>query len=112
MVFQDLHNIEEKRALCLVFESMLPSEAVLLTHPGKTEGLAGKSAYEDVVLRDLFDWHLGNVVTGDLVVIAVIRAVGLASKAVPLRGEEALSSSRLKAQARTADPGEKIDETE
>lgn len=103
-------DVEEKRALGLAFETMLPAKRVLLGDPGDRERLAGEAGQQDVVVGNLLNGDLGDVAVDG--VIAEIRPVGDLGILVPLGGKDAPTAGRLEPAAEATDPREEVDKGE
>ena len=63
------------------------------------------------MVGDLLRVHLDDV-TGDLMTVNEVLAVGLLRESVPLRGEDTATATRFEAEPDAADPGEEVDEGE
>ena len=67
---------------------------------------------QNVMRRYVRRVHLRDVAGDRVRVMGEIRAIGLVAICVPLAGEDAFPTHRLKPQPHPADTGEQIDESE
>lgn len=107
VVPEDAGDFEEEIALALVIESVASAQGEFFADAGEAEGLAGKTAAEDVVG--------GNVAGADRADIAgwfllEICLVGPAGPAVPVAREDAMGAGAGEGEAEAADAAEEVDE--
>src|SRR5260221_2890174 len=111
VVRNDLRGIKEERALGIAEETVRTTERVFLGNPGKRERLAGKTREQHVVFgNERGVLGIGPDVAGDFMVVGIVEPVGLLALRIPFGREHAATSGRLKAPAKSANSGEKIDE--
>ena len=107
VIVENIGDGEEEVALLNVLEAVLAAEAVLLGDAREAEGLAGKTATEDVELRNVGHGHGMDVAVRGF---AEVGRVGLPAELVPVAGEDALASGALEGEPEPADAAEEIDE--
>ena len=109
VVVENVGDGEEEVALLFVLEAVFPSQAVLLGDTREAEGLAGKTAAENVMGRDVFDIDLVDIACR---FFAEVGGVGLAAEPVPVAGEDALRARALKRETESADAAEEVNEAQ
>lgn len=90
---------------------MRTAESVLLGHAGNGKRLAGKTAQQNVMVRNVLGINLGDVAI-DFVRVSEIGRIGFLGVGVPLARKDALAAYLFKGQPDAANSGKEIDEPE
>ena len=87
---------------------MLASQRSFFGYPGNGEWLAGKSPYKNIMVRYLIHRNLLDITRR---LFAKVGPVGLPTKCIDLRGEDATSPGRFQGQPESTYAREKVDES-
>ena len=102
-------NVKEQGSLGGAFETVRPSQGVVLAYPGNTERLAWKAAEQHVMIGNLL-CRKGHDVANKGVVVSKILGVGFLGVVVPFAGKHTLAAIGGKTGADAANASEKVDE--
>jgi hypothetical protein len=104
-------DIKKQRSLGSTFKSVFPTEGILFAYAGYGKWLTRESCQQNVVIWNIFRWHLSDV-TIDLMFLSKIFRVRFYRPWIPFARKNAFSTGFFESNPNSAYSGKQINEGE